>query len=394
LSIASAEERLLPYVRKILKDMTPVEALVRDSPGVYLDSASEGGTSNGDSECEEDLGLQSICGVLQAGVWQGMRCAAGAWDKAVPLRLDMTFDLRYSKVRRGSKIIGSIVRRKGVWHLTGRLGTFVFAGRLVRGAACVCLQGLCFVSPAGPPCPGRRAEGRARILAEADVFCAFPPKPWRVELARWAHFPLPDRAMGLAPEPRAVALSWSGEATDALTILGRAAAWNGSPEAELMLCGRIVVVPEALVAALPRTGAAALARDLGLEDGCIVVAPDLVQMRGAFESFIDALTVVGCAVLVIMQAGGHRPRFPRPAPAREGHAGLAAAAPASAPPAFTVGAAPLDAALPALVGRCVHLHVAPACGTTMPRGLGGESGTPLGGLEEELLAAIEAEQEE
>eukprot|EP00933_Yihiella_yeosuensis_P056269 TRINITY_DN5535_c1_g2_i1.p1 TRINITY_DN5535_c1_g2~~TRINITY_DN5535_c1_g2_i1.p1 ORF type:complete len:634 (-),score=87.69 TRINITY_DN5535_c1_g2_i1:86-1987(-) len=326
LSIASTEARLARYVHKLLKGMTPKAAIIRDSPSVFLDSESECETSDSDSDCDEVLGPQSLKSVLQRGSWRGYwRPESNTdhyWTTGSELQLDLAFDFRHSVVVRAGKTAGHFKLIDGAWHVTVLLergqeqGNVALAGKLVRGAASVFIQG-CLEGP----------RGRAH-------FCIFPPRPWQVLRARWKQFPLPLDSLGVPPEPGVSSLQIQqfssitnetvAEATDSELpasasnrIIGRWAI-SVSP-ARSSVCGDVgtktdsrhdtfygsdEVKDEQLDVYSPVVWVSEKCSVKELEllpSSCVIVAPEGVQRHGTFHRLLETARNKHCPAILIMQ---------------------------------------------------------------------------------------------
>jgi len=87
----------------------------------------------------------------------------------------------------------------------------------------------------------------------------------------------------------------------------------------------------------------------GLEPGCVAVVPETTQRRGTFEFALRAAAEVGCAAIVVLQAG--RPQLPRAVRHRSKE-------PPSVP-CYTVCIAALGNRLPEIEGMVCALRPAP-----------------------------------
>ncbi|CAE8736577.1 unnamed protein product [Polarella glacialis] len=370
LSIATTEARSAGYVRKMLRDMTPRAARIRENPDVFLDSESECATSETDSDCDEVLGAQSLRSVLQNGLWCGrwrQEDASNEWNSnnSSGIHLDLAFSLRHRAIVRAGKVVGQICLQEGSWHITWLLereqakgGNVALAGRLVQSSASVCLQG-CLLG----------SQGRA-------FFCVFPPRPWEVLLARWRQFPPPFCDIGIPPETDTVAIrircEEAVEATEleAVVVARKAAWWSDStlddhlascteapekhncPDREVLS----MKTAEEARSSFPRlptlldvsgrlscVSAACTPEELdALEEGCLAVLPEDAQRRPIFERFLEAASRKRCAAIVLLQGGtGRRPRLLRPMRLRS----CSTFASVTLPPAITVQVVDLERAL-------------------------------------------------
>jgi len=318
LSIASSEERLARYARKILHCMTPDAALVRQSHSIYVHSDSECGTSESDSECEETLGFLSLRSVFQTGKWTGHhRTESEAWSDALEFSLDLRFDVRKAMVFNEGVDIGSLFLQDGVWHTRLSLelgaGRANIVGQFVRSSASVCLQGL------------------HKTGSESAYVVIFPPRPWSIPWARWKQFPLPFERIGLPPETGIFTISIrraDDDSEPAHTILGVAASWN-------RCCGDLHE-SRSVEGPLVELGASPTGEELAcLRPGCVVVAPDAVQRRGTLDRVLASMASAGASLMLVI-AGG-RANIPR------GMRGPDDEAPPGVVPGFTMTASSVGA---------------------------------------------------
>jgi len=179
---------------------------------------------------------------------------------------------------------------------------------------------------------------------EEGTFCLFPPRPWCVSPERWRQFSLPDRSIGLPQEPDVVELVWADRFGVRAAAVGRAARWltqgnvsqNGLRESFVQLGKTKLLQASAFVSladaeeggtlgsnlrrtklpselqAVAKDGGSEAVHDRempGLEPGCVAVIPETTQRRGTFELALQSAAEVGCAAIIVLQAG--RPQLPR-----------------------------------------------------------------------------------
>eukprot|EP00927_Polykrikos_kofoidii_P028896 TRINITY_DN25094_c0_g1_i1.p1 TRINITY_DN25094_c0_g1~~TRINITY_DN25094_c0_g1_i1.p1 ORF type:complete len:591 (-),score=62.19 TRINITY_DN25094_c0_g1_i1:19-1791(-) len=352
LSIASTEDRLALYNQKVLRAMVPRPAYIRNNPGMFIDSGTEYATSDsGDSECSNEASDQDsasdnteseadrIHTVLQGGTWCGSRHSSSEWDhSAESFSVDLVFDHQRSVVLIHGQTAGGVSRALGTWRANIRLeqAGLVLSGEFVRSAASVCLQGKFTDSGGG------------------GFFCLFPPRAWHVPLKLWRRFRLPHRTIGLPPEPDVVELRWGERPSSSIVAIGRAARWNahcpfvlGSAEGKWLPLGKAVLFADDDMCASLQS----------LEKGCVIMVPDSVQRRQAFEDLLGAASAADCSAIVILQ--GNIPGLPRAARARaSGTAAVAETPQVVLLPGFTVTTCSLNCAAADLVGESMSVRAA------------------------------------